>query len=62
MEFTKSEAKAWAKKHYHGLVSTLSPSFTPDLKELDEEGISMMSAITSKRAPSAFFASKKSAI
>jgi len=39
MEFTKSEAKAWAKKHYHGLCSTLSPSFTPDLKELDEEGI-----------------------
>lgn len=39
MEFTKSEAKQWAKEHYHGLCSTISPSFTPDLKELEEEGI-----------------------
>jgi 4-hydroxy-tetrahydrodipicolinate synthase len=39
LEFTKSEAKAWAKKHYHGLQGCISPSFTPDLKELDEEGI-----------------------
>jgi len=39
MEFTKSEAKRWAKKNYHGLQGTISPSFTPDLKELDEEGI-----------------------
>jgi 4-hydroxy-tetrahydrodipicolinate synthase len=39
MEFTKSEAKQWAKEHYKGLDGTLSPSFTPDLSELDEEGI-----------------------
>jgi len=39
MEFTKSEAKQWARKNYKGLCGTLSPSFTPDLKELDEEGI-----------------------
>jgi len=39
MEFTKSEAKQWAKEHYKGLDGVLSPSFTPDLKELDEEGI-----------------------
>jgi 4-hydroxy-tetrahydrodipicolinate synthase len=39
MEYTKSEAKQWAKKHYKGLQGTISPSFTPDLKELDEEGI-----------------------
>ena len=39
MEFTKSEAKQWAKEHYEGLDGVLSPSFTPDLKELDEEGI-----------------------
>ena len=39
MEFTKSEAKQWAKAHYHGLCGTTSPSFTPDLSELDEEGI-----------------------
>ncbi len=39
LEFTKSEAKAWAKKHYNGLDGTIAPSFTPDLSELDEEGI-----------------------
>jgi 4-hydroxy-tetrahydrodipicolinate synthase len=39
MEFTKSEAKQWAKKHYQGLIGNISPSFTPDLAELDEEGI-----------------------
>jgi 4-hydroxy-tetrahydrodipicolinate synthase len=39
MEFTKSEAKQWARENYKGLCGTLSPSFTPDLKELNEEGI-----------------------
>jgi 4-hydroxy-tetrahydrodipicolinate synthase len=39
MEFTKSEAKQWAKENYKGLAGVLSPSFTPDLSELDEEGI-----------------------
>ena len=39
MEFTKSEAKAWAKKHYHGLDGVIQPSYTPDLEALDEEGI-----------------------
>ena len=27
------------EKNYHGLQGNVSPSFTPDLKELDEEGI-----------------------
>jgi 4-hydroxy-tetrahydrodipicolinate synthase len=39
MEFTKSEAKQWAKEHYKGMDGCISPSFTPDLTELDEEGI-----------------------
>jgi 4-hydroxy-tetrahydrodipicolinate synthase len=39
MEFTKSEAKAWAKKNYHGLEGCVQPSLTPDLEKLDEEGI-----------------------
>jgi 4-hydroxy-tetrahydrodipicolinate synthase len=39
MEFTKSEAKEWAKKTYHGLDGVIQPSFTPDLEKLDEEGI-----------------------
>jgi 4-hydroxy-tetrahydrodipicolinate synthase len=39
MEYTKKEAKAWAKKNIVGLDVPIFPSFTPDLKELDEEGI-----------------------
>jgi 4-hydroxy-tetrahydrodipicolinate synthase len=39
VEFTKSEAKAWAKKNYHGLEGCIQPSYTPDMLQLDEEGI-----------------------
>ncbi len=39
MEFTKSEAKQWARDNYRGLDGNVSPSFTPDLEQLDEEGI-----------------------
>jgi len=39
MEFTKAEAKDWAKTNLKGLEAVLFPSFTPDLQELDEEGI-----------------------
>jgi 4-hydroxy-tetrahydrodipicolinate synthase len=39
MEFTKSEAKQWAKKNFKGLECVMLPSFTPDLASLDEEGI-----------------------
>jgi 4-hydroxy-tetrahydrodipicolinate synthase len=39
MEFTKSEAKEWAKRNYLGLDGVIQPSYTPDLEKLDEEGI-----------------------
>ena len=39
VEFTKSEAKQWARAHYKGLCGTISPSFTPDLEQLDEDAI-----------------------
>ena len=39
MEYTRKEAKAWAREHYRGLEGTLMPSFTSDLSALDEEGI-----------------------
>lgn len=39
MEFTRNEAKDWAKQNLKGLEAVIFPSFTPDLKELDEEGI-----------------------
>jgi dihydrodipicolinate synthase/N-acetylneuraminate lyase len=39
LEYTKSEAKAWTRRHLKGLEAVLFPSFTPDLSKLDEEGI-----------------------
>jgi 4-hydroxy-tetrahydrodipicolinate synthase len=39
LEFTKAEAKAWAKANFIGLEAPVFPSFTPDLSELDEDGI-----------------------
>ena len=39
MEFSKAEAKEWAKKNMKGLEAVIFPSFTPDLQDLDEEGI-----------------------
>ena len=39
LEYSKSEAKKWTKKHLKGLEAVIFPSFTPDLQELDEEGI-----------------------
>ncbi len=39
VEAAKSELKAWAKKNLKGLENCIIPSFTPDLTELDEEGI-----------------------
>ena len=39
MEFTKAGAKEWAKKNLKGLEAVIFPSFTPDLQDLDEEGI-----------------------
>ena len=39
MEFTRKEAKAWARQHYNGLEAPLMPSFMPDLSALDEEGM-----------------------
>jgi 4-hydroxy-tetrahydrodipicolinate synthase len=39
LEYTKSEAKKWSKKNLKGLEVPVFPSFTPDLLELDEEGI-----------------------
>lgn len=35
----KSMMKQWAKENLKGVENTLFPSFTPDMKALDEEGI-----------------------
>lgn len=38
-EFTRTEAKAWTKANLIGLEAPVFPSFSPDLSELDEDGI-----------------------
>ncbi|MCL4872246.1 MAG: dihydrodipicolinate synthase family protein [Anaerolineae bacterium] len=39
MSRKKFELKQWAKENMKGVENTLLPSFTPDMKGLDEEGI-----------------------
>jgi 4-hydroxy-tetrahydrodipicolinate synthase len=39
LEFTKTEAKQWAKEKLKRLEGFIFASFTPDLSGLDEEGI-----------------------
>lgn len=39
MNVQRSEMKAWAKEKMVGLENCILPSFSPDLSELDEEGI-----------------------
>jgi dihydrodipicolinate synthase/N-acetylneuraminate lyase len=39
LEFTKKEAKQWAKVNLKGLEGVIHASYTPDLSGLDEEGI-----------------------
>jgi 4-hydroxy-tetrahydrodipicolinate synthase len=39
MSRNKSELKQWAKENMKGIENTLFPSFTPDMKHLDEAGI-----------------------
>ncbi len=39
MAIDASDRKEWAREHFHGFENVLMPSFTPDLAELDEEGI-----------------------
>lgn len=35
----RQDRKAWAREHFRGFENILMPSFTPDLKKLDEAGI-----------------------
>lgn len=39
MKVQKSELKAWARENMVGVENCILPSFTPDLSELDEDGI-----------------------
>jgi 4-hydroxy-tetrahydrodipicolinate synthase len=39
LPYTRLEAKAWAKENFKGLEAPIFPSYSPDLSELDEDGI-----------------------
>jgi 4-hydroxy-tetrahydrodipicolinate synthase len=36
---SKNDRKEWARQHFKGMENFVLPSFSPDLKELDEQGI-----------------------
>ena len=38
-QYTKTESRKWAKENLHGLVNVVIPSFTQDLKGLNEKAI-----------------------
>jgi dihydrodipicolinate synthase/N-acetylneuraminate lyase len=39
LEYTRAEAKSWAREHFHGACNVIIPSYTSDLKSLNEAGI-----------------------
>jgi 4-hydroxy-tetrahydrodipicolinate synthase len=39
MKYKKSDAKAWARENWHGLCNVIIPSFSSDLKRLNEKAV-----------------------
>src|SRR5271163_4627085 len=39
MHYKKSEAKSWAREHMRGVCNVIMPTFTSDLKSLNEKAI-----------------------
>lgn len=39
MKYSKSDAKAWARENWHGLCNVIIPSYSADLKRLNESAI-----------------------
>ncbi|MFQ5932237.1 MAG: dihydrodipicolinate synthase family protein [Nitrospiraceae bacterium] len=39
MEYTRDNAKEWAYQNFHGVCNVIIPSYTADLKQLNEKGI-----------------------
>ena len=39
LKYRKSEAKQWAREHWHGLCNVIIPSYSSDLKRLNEKAI-----------------------
>ncbi|HEX2404656.1 MAG TPA: dihydrodipicolinate synthase family protein, partial [Acidimicrobiia bacterium] len=38
-EYTRGEAKAWARETFHGACNVIIPSYTSDLRSLNESAI-----------------------
>ena len=36
---SRNDRKEWGRQHFKGMENFVLPSFSPDLKELDEQGI-----------------------
>jgi hypothetical protein len=47
---SRTENKQWAHEHLKGMENTLRPSFSPDFKSLDEDGIRGAFNFSSKRS------------
>lgn len=54
MSIDRSDRKAWAREHFRGLENCIMPSFTQELRELDEEGIRLDVRLSKKHG---FFSS-----
>jgi hypothetical protein len=39
LKYKKHEAKDWARQNWHGLCNVIVPSYSSDLKRLNESGI-----------------------
>ncbi|MDF2573096.1 MAG: dihydrodipicolinate synthase family protein [Agromyces sp.] len=39
VDYTKSEARAWAKQNWNGCIAVTMPSFTPDFSKINENAI-----------------------
>jgi 4-hydroxy-tetrahydrodipicolinate synthase len=39
MRYAKTDARAWARQHWHGLCNVIIPSYSNDLKRLNEKAI-----------------------
>lgn len=39
VDYTKSEARAWAKEHWNGCIAVTMPSYTPDFSRLNDNAI-----------------------
>ena len=39
MDYSRANAKEWAREHWRGVCNVIMPSFTSDLRQLNEKAI-----------------------